>query len=152
MGIDAAVEDVRQRIRTLVADVLELDESEVADDADLSESTRSGKFAKKFPQRFFQMGIAEANMLGVAAGLSLAGKVPFCCSFAAVRLSPAASGRTNEAPTRAAYSNSASMRSATVSRSAGPARRTRMSGRAGSARSDGRAGVRTARQDSGTKP
>ena len=38
MGIDAAVEDVRQRIRTLVADVLELDESEVADDADLSES------------------------------------------------------------------------------------------------------------------
>lgn len=52
-------------------------------DADLSESTRSGKFAKKFPRRFFQMGIAEANMLGVAAGLSLTGKVPFCCSFAA---------------------------------------------------------------------
>ena len=51
-------------------------------DADLSESTRSKKFAKKFPERFFQMGIAEANMLGVAAGLSLAGKVPFCCSFA----------------------------------------------------------------------
>ena len=37
-------------------------------DADLSESTRSKKFAKKFPERFFQMGIAEANMLGVAAG------------------------------------------------------------------------------------
>jgi transketolase len=52
-------------------------------DADLSESTRSSKFAKKFPQRFFQMGIAEANMIGAAAGLSLAGKVPFCCSFAA---------------------------------------------------------------------
>ncbi len=52
-------------------------------DADLSESTRSGKFAKKFPQRFFQMGIAEANMLGAAAGLALSGKVPFCCSFAA---------------------------------------------------------------------
>ena len=51
-------------------------------EADLSESTRSKKFAKKFPDRFFQMGIAEANMLGVAAGLSLAGKVPFCCSFA----------------------------------------------------------------------
>ena len=42
-------------------------------EADLSESTRSKKFAKKFPDRFFQMGIAEANMLGVAAGLSLAG-------------------------------------------------------------------------------
>ena len=52
-------------------------------DADLSESTRSGKFAKKFPQRFFQMGIAEANMIGAAAGLALGGKVPFCCSFAA---------------------------------------------------------------------
>jgi transketolase len=52
-------------------------------DADLSESTRSGKFAKKFPQRFFQMGIAEANMIGTAAGLALGGKVPFCCSFAA---------------------------------------------------------------------
>jgi transketolase len=51
-------------------------------DADLSESTRSKKFAKQFPERFFQMGIAEANMLGVAAGLSLTGKVPFCCSFA----------------------------------------------------------------------
>ena len=51
-------------------------------DADLSESTRSKKFGKKFPERFFQMGIAEANMLGVAAGLSLTGKVPFCCSFA----------------------------------------------------------------------
>jgi transketolase len=52
-------------------------------DADLSESTRSGKFAKKYPQRFFQMGIAEADMLGAAAGLALSGKVPFCCSFAA---------------------------------------------------------------------
>ncbi|HZL19106.1 MAG TPA: transketolase family protein [Polyangia bacterium] len=51
-------------------------------DADLSESTRTRKFSKKFPQRFFDMGIAEANMLGVAAGLSLAGKIPFCCSFA----------------------------------------------------------------------
>jgi transketolase len=52
-------------------------------DADLSESTRSSKFAKRFPHRFFEMGIAEANMLGTAAGLSLAGKIPFCCSFAA---------------------------------------------------------------------
>ncbi|MES1206779.1 MAG: transketolase C-terminal domain-containing protein, partial [Pseudomonadota bacterium] len=52
-------------------------------DADLSESTRSGKFAKKFPDRFFQMGISEANMIGAAAGLALSGKVPFACSFAA---------------------------------------------------------------------
>ena len=52
-------------------------------DADLSKSTKSELFARKFPDRFFEMGIAEANMLGTAAGLALSGKVPFCCSFAA---------------------------------------------------------------------
>ena len=51
-------------------------------DADLSKSTKSELFAKKFPERFFEMGIAEANMIGTAAGLALAGKRPFCCSFA----------------------------------------------------------------------
>jgi len=50
-------------------------------DADLSESTRSFRFGKAFPQRFFQMGIAEANMLGTAAGLASTGKIAFCCSF-----------------------------------------------------------------------
>lgn len=50
-------------------------------DADLSESTRSKKFGQKYPDRFFQMGIAEANMISVAAGLALSGHVPFCCSF-----------------------------------------------------------------------
>lgn len=52
-------------------------------DADLSESTRSKKFGTTYPDRFFQMGIAEANMISAAAGLALTGKVPFCCSFAA---------------------------------------------------------------------
>jgi transketolase len=51
-------------------------------DADLSKSTKSELFAKKFPERFIQMGIAEQNMLGVAAGLGLSGKIPFACSFA----------------------------------------------------------------------
>jgi transketolase len=50
-------------------------------DADLSESTRSSKFAAQFPERFFEMGIQEANMLGTAAGLAECGKVAFCCSF-----------------------------------------------------------------------
>ncbi len=50
-------------------------------DADLSKSTKSEIFAKKFPDRFFEMGIAEANMIGTAAGLSFAGKLPFLCSF-----------------------------------------------------------------------
>lgn len=51
-------------------------------DADLAKSTKSELFAKKFPDRFFEMGIQEANMLGTAAGLALSGKVPFACSFA----------------------------------------------------------------------
>ncbi len=51
-------------------------------DADLAKSTKSELFAKKFPERFFEMGIAEQNMVGVAAGLGLAGKNAFCCSFA----------------------------------------------------------------------
>lgn len=50
-------------------------------DADLSKSTKSELFAKKYPDRFFEMGIAEANMVGTAAGLALAGKIPFICSF-----------------------------------------------------------------------
>ncbi len=54
----------------------------VAMDADLSKSTKSEMFAKKFPNRFFEFGIAEANMIGTAAGLALAGKIPFACSFA----------------------------------------------------------------------
>lgn len=51
-------------------------------DADLSGSTQTKLFAKAFPDRFFNMGIAENNMMGVSAGLALAGKIPFASSFA----------------------------------------------------------------------
>jgi transketolase len=51
-------------------------------DADLAKSTKSELFAKRYPERFFEMGIAEQNMIGVAAGLGLTGKNAFCCSFA----------------------------------------------------------------------
>ena len=51
-------------------------------DADLSGSTMSKTFAKSFPERFFNMGIAEANMAGVAAGFAACGKKPFISSFA----------------------------------------------------------------------
>ncbi len=51
-------------------------------DADLSVSTRTALFAREFPDRFFNMGIAEANMIGVAAGLASAGKIPFASTFA----------------------------------------------------------------------
>ena len=50
-------------------------------DADLAKSTKSELFAKKFPHRFFEMGISEANMIGAGSGLALTGKVPFICSF-----------------------------------------------------------------------
>lgn len=51
-------------------------------DADLSKSTKTADFGKKYPDRFFDVGIAEANMVGMAAGLSLAGKIPFVSTFA----------------------------------------------------------------------
>lgn len=49
--------------------------------ADLTESTRSHYFKEKFPERFIEVGIAEQNMLGIAAGLALSGKVPFVSTY-----------------------------------------------------------------------
>lgn len=60
-------------------------------DADLKESTRTSYFAKKFPERFFDCGIAEGNMMAVAAGLATCGKIPFASTFAMF-----ASGRAYE--------------------------------------------------------
>jgi transketolase len=50
-------------------------------DADLSKSTMTSYFAKEFPDRFFECGIAEANMVAIGAGLASAGKIPFVSSF-----------------------------------------------------------------------
>ncbi len=58
------------------------DERVVVLTADLAESTRVLEFAKKFPERFIECGVAEQNMMGVAAGLALVGKVPFVSSYA----------------------------------------------------------------------
>jgi len=60
----------------------ERDERIVVLDADLSGSTKTAKFAKKFPDRFFNMGIAEINMMNTAAGLAASGKIPFVSTFA----------------------------------------------------------------------
>ncbi len=51
-------------------------------DADLSKSTKTAEFAKAYPERFFNMGIAEQNLIGTAAGFAAAGKVPFASTFA----------------------------------------------------------------------
>ncbi len=58
-------------------------------DADLSGSTKTSTFAKKFPERFFDVGIAEQNLVTTALGLSLTGKIPFAATFAVF-----ATGRT----------------------------------------------------------
>ncbi len=51
-------------------------------DADLAAATKTGMFKKKFPERFFDCGIAEGNMMSVAAGIASTGKIPFASSFA----------------------------------------------------------------------
>ena len=58
------------------------DERIVTLDADLSKSTMTAKFAKTYPARAFNLGIAESNMIGIGAGLALTGRIPFVCSFA----------------------------------------------------------------------
>ena len=51
-------------------------------DADLSSATKTNIFAKELPERFFDIGIAEANMMGTAAGLATCGKIPYASTFA----------------------------------------------------------------------
>ena len=60
----------------------EANEQVVALCADLTESTRSEEFAKKFPQRFIEMGVAEQNLASVASGMAAMGKIPFITSYA----------------------------------------------------------------------
>jgi transketolase len=55
----------------------------VVGDADLTKSTMTTYFAKEFPERLFECGIAESNMVAVGAGLAMAGKIPFVSSFSA---------------------------------------------------------------------
>lgn len=74
----------------------------VALSADLTESTRVEAFAKKYPERFFEVGVAEQNMATIAAGLGVSGKIPFIASYAT--FSP---GRNYEQiRTTIAYNNS----------------------------------------------
>ncbi len=67
-------------------------------DADLSKSTMTQPFMKKYPARHFEMGIAEQNMIGVAAGLALSGKIPVLTSFACFLI-----GRVESIRVSAAY-------------------------------------------------
>jgi transketolase len=92
MSYTGAVSETASRVSKLVSTrdaygrvLLELgreNKDVVALDADLASSTKTGLFAAEFPERHFEMGIAEANMIGTAAGLASCGKIPFANTFA----------------------------------------------------------------------
>lgn len=73
---------IRKAFGKTLAEIGELNEKIVVMDADLACSTQTKIFADKFPDRFFDCGIAEQNMLATAAGLASEGKTPFVASFA----------------------------------------------------------------------
>ena len=81
---DAKTEPIatRHAYGDALADLGEGHEDVVALDADLAVSTQSMKFGKKFPERFFNCGAAEANMMSMACGLAATGKIPYASTFA----------------------------------------------------------------------
>ena len=80
--IDTGKKDTRSGFGVGLLEAGKADERVVALTADLKGSLKMDAFAAEFPERFFQCGIAEANMVGAAAGLAIAGKIPFIGSFA----------------------------------------------------------------------
>lgn len=72
----------RQSYGEKLAELGEKNSEIVVLDADLSTATKTGIFAKKFPERFINVGIAEQNMMGIAAGMSTFGKIPYVSTFA----------------------------------------------------------------------
>ncbi|WXR62273.1 transketolase family protein [Peptostreptococcaceae bacterium AGR-M142] len=72
----------REAYGKALLEVGELNQNVVVLDADLSKSTKTADFKAKYPERFFNMGIAEQNLMGAAAGLSTVGKIPFASTFA----------------------------------------------------------------------
>lgn len=81
MNLDKKIA-TRQSYGEELAKLGEENENIVVLDADLSSATKTGVFAKKFPERFVNVGIAEQNLMGVAAGLSTFGKIPYASTFA----------------------------------------------------------------------
>ncbi len=75
------MEAVRDAFGKALVGLARQDRRIVVLDADLASSTRVTYFAKEFPDRYFQVGIAEQNMTGIAAGLALMGKIPFTSTF-----------------------------------------------------------------------
>lgn len=80
--IDTGKKDTRSGFGAGLLEAGKENPSVVALTADLKGSLKMNAFADEFPERFFQCGIAEANMIGAAAGLAITGKIPFAGSFA----------------------------------------------------------------------
>lgn len=76
-----ALKSTREGFGEAISDLGIVNKNVVVLCADLTESVRVNEFAKQHPARFFQCGVAEANMVGMAAGLALEGKIPFVTSF-----------------------------------------------------------------------
>ena len=74
--------DTRSGIGDGIVEVARKNKNIVALTADLAGSMKLQQFIKEFPERFIQVGIAEANMMGIAAGLTIGGKIPFTTTFA----------------------------------------------------------------------
>ena len=72
----------RQSYGEALANLGEKNKDIVVFDADLAGATKTSIFAKKFPERFFDMGIAEQDMISTAAGISTFGKIPYASTFA----------------------------------------------------------------------
>ncbi len=79
---DVIKKATRESYGEALAALAEKYENLVVLDADLAAATKTGTFKKAYPDRFYDCGIAEANMMGVAAGLAAAGMIPFASSFA----------------------------------------------------------------------
>ncbi|HKL03749.1 MAG TPA: hypothetical protein VJ911_08740, partial [Cryomorphaceae bacterium] len=73
--------DMRATYNDTLIDLAASDERIVLMEADLMNASGTVTFKNTYPERFFDMGVAEANMAGVAAGLSSVGKIPFAASF-----------------------------------------------------------------------
>jgi transketolase len=82
MGAVSEPTATRQAYGAALVELGEAHEDVVALDADLAVSTQSIKFGKRFPERFFNCGAAEANMMSMACGLAATGKRPYCSTFA----------------------------------------------------------------------
>jgi transketolase len=78
---DVQAEAIRDGFGKGILELGEKNKDVVCLTADLGDSTKVSEFAKKYPQRFFECGVAEQNMIAIAAGLAVSGKIPFTTSY-----------------------------------------------------------------------